>query len=107
VTPEETVREVFARVRAGDIRVAELYATDATLTNSDKTHEGREAIIDFYTNVIRNGGVQPQVEALYVNLPTVVAVLRVSAGSGVVHHVADVFQVAEGSIRSMRACMLT
>ena len=105
MTPEEMVREVFARVRAGDIRVAELYAPDGKLTNTDKTHEGREAITEFYRGVIRNGGVQPQVKEVYVSLPLVVAVLQVETPSGTVHHVADVFEVGDGAIRSMRACM--
>jgi hypothetical protein len=107
VKPDELVREVFARVRANDIGVADLYAPDATLTSSDVTQVGRAAIAEFYLSRFREGGVQPQVQDIYLSLPLVVAVLRVETPSGAVHHVADVFEVVGGSIRSMRACMRT
>jgi SnoaL-like domain len=105
VSPEELVREVFARVRASNIEVAQLYAPDATLTASDTTHKGRAAIAEFYASRFHEGGVHPQVQEIYLNPPLVVAVLRVTAASGVVHHVADVFELEGGLIRSMRACM--
>jgi hypothetical protein len=107
VTPEERVQEVFARVRAKDPRVADLYAPDATLTSSGPSREGRDAIREFYEGVFRGGGVQPRVQELYSSPPIVIAVLRVGTPSGEEHRVADVFDVGDEGIRSMRACMLT
>jgi SnoaL-like domain len=107
VGPEELVREVFARVQARDIGVADLYAPDATVTTPDTTYEGRADIATFYRSVFRAGGVQPQVIDVYLNPPLVVVVLRTEAPHDVVYHVADVFEVEGDSIRSMRACMRT
>src|SRR5581483_1651600 len=96
MTPEEIVTSVFARVRARDIRVADLYAEDATLYSHDGVHRGRDAIRAFYKNVVEVTKPNPQVVGLFVNLPTVAAVIN--AG--------NVFQVEDGEIRSMRICMV-
>jgi hypothetical protein len=44
-----------------------------------------------------------KVHTPYVNLPTVVAVVRATIPNGVAH-AADVFHVEDGAIRSMRIC---
>ncbi|HZS14444.1 MAG TPA: nuclear transport factor 2 family protein [Candidatus Dormibacteraeota bacterium] len=105
MTPEEIVTSVFARVRARDIRVADLYAEDATLYSHDGVHRGRDAIRAFYKNVVEVTKPNPQVVGLFVNLPTVAAVIN----AGTTEHIAnavDVFQVEDGEIRSMRICMV-
>jgi hypothetical protein len=97
------VRTVFARVRACDPTVSDLYADDATIRSADGLFEGRQAIARFYDRV-RAPGVQPQVEDLFVNLPLVVAVLNVTTSDGAVVRVADVFEVGEDAIRSLQIC---
>ena len=105
MTPEEIVTSVFARVRAHDPAVAQLYAEDAVL-HHDYGHEsfhGRAAIEAFYRTVfVRNP--QPQVAALFVHLPTVAALLDVEQPDGEKRQVVDVFQVEDGFIREMRVC---
>src|SRR5579884_2020770 len=106
MTPEEIVTSVFARVRARDIRVADLYAEDAHLTSMDgEVHRGRDAIRAFYKQVVEVTKPNPQVVGLFVNLPTVAAVIN----AGTTEHIAnavDVFHVEDGEIRSMRICMV-
>jgi hypothetical protein len=104
MTSEEMVRAVFSRVRACDPAVSELYALDATLTSPDGRHEGRGAIAAFYEERFRMGRVEPHIEALFVNLPTVVALLRVSMSEGESIRVVDVFEVGEEGIRSLHIC---
>jgi SnoaL-like domain len=105
MTPEEMVRAVFARVRACDPTVSDLYAADATLRSSEGLYEGREAIAGFYKERFRTARVQPDIEDLFVNLPLVVALLRVSTGDGAVLRVVDVFEVGDAAINSLQICM--
>jgi hypothetical protein len=103
--PEDMVRAVFARVRASDPTVSELYAVDATLRSSDGFYEGRAAIAGFYEERFRTARVQPDIEDLFVNLPLVVALLWVSTSDGAVLRVADVFEVGDDAIRSLQICL--
>jgi hypothetical protein len=105
MTPEEIVTSVFARVRGRDITVADLYAEDARLTSGDGTvHQGRDAIREFYREVITVRKPNPQVAGLFVNLPTVAAVIQAGTTNGIASAV-DVFQVRDGAIREMRICV--
>jgi hypothetical protein len=106
MTPEERVLSVFDRVRRSDPSVSDLYAVDATLRSRDELHQGREAIGRFYEERFRTGPVHPQVDDLFVSLPVVVAVLSVTMGDGRVRRFADVFEVDEAGIRSLRVCQL-
>jgi hypothetical protein len=106
MTPEERVLSVFDRVRRSDPTVSDLYAVDATLRVRDGLHEGREAIAGFYDQAFRANPVQPQVDDLFVSLPVIVAVLSVTMGNGDVRRFADVFEVDEEGIRSLRVCQL-
>jgi predicted SnoaL-like aldol condensation-catalyzing enzyme len=107
MTPEEIVHAVFARVRAKDPSVAQLYAPDAVLDHGDGVFSGREAIDAFYRDVILNHRPQPHVQALFVNLPTVAALLRVETRDRGTVEVLDVFQVSDGFINEMRVCTLS
>jgi hypothetical protein len=104
MTPEEIVHAVFARVRAADPSVAQLYAPDAVLNHGDGVHSGRDEIEAFYRGVFVNRRPQPHVQALFVNLPTVAALLRVDTADVGVLQVVDVFQVSDGLITEMRVC---
>ena len=100
---EGIVREVFARVRNKDPKVADLYHQDATLT-SDTVHSGRDAIRSFYLGVFSGRGPHPQVRGLWNNGSTYAALLEVTYGDGEVIHAVDVFDVDHDGIRSMRVC---
>jgi nuclear transport factor 2 (NTF2) superfamily protein len=101
---EGIVREVFARVRNRDPKVADLYHEDATLTADDTAHQGRDAIRAFYLGVFSGNRPYPQVRGLWVNGSIYAALLEVTRDSGGVIHAVDVFDVDAGGIRSMRVC---
>ena len=98
--PEEIVRELFARVRAGDIAVADLYAEDGILDTGDAVCTGRDAIREYYARVLQSG-IQPNVEALYRKPPYYAAQLRVTTPGGAVR-VRDVFQIEDGAVKTLR-----
>jgi hypothetical protein len=101
---EARVREVFARVRNRDPKVADLYHQDATLTANGAVHEGRDAIRSFYLGVFSGDAPHPQVRGLWINGSTYAALLEVTRDSGAVIHAVDVFDVDADGIRSMRVC---
>lgn len=96
-----TVVEVFARVRARDDRVADLYAPDATLTADDAVYSGRDAIREFYRGVFANGSPKPVVRGLWHNATSYAALIEAQRGAEPVHAV-DVFDVVDGVIRLLR-----
>ena len=104
MSPEDVVRLLFARVRAGDASAGALYAPDASVQTPTARYEGGDAIAEFYRSVTRGGRTQPEVEALYAAPPLVVALLSVTVGGGEVVRVVDVFEVEGGAIRSLRVC---
>ncbi|HZS15228.1 MAG TPA: nuclear transport factor 2 family protein [Candidatus Dormibacteraeota bacterium] len=105
MTPEELVRSVFAKVRAGDWSVLDLYTEDARLEFPDgQTREGREGLREHYQQVLEVRKPQPEVLAMYSNPPMVAAVVR-SAPQGPVH--LDVFTVDGDRLKGYRACVET
>jgi len=95
------VREVFARVRNGDVSVADLYAEDAVIVYGPAGRaEGREAIRAFYTAAISAIGAQPQVEDVLEAPPFYVAIVNVPTQTGL-HRVLDLFELDESGIRKL------
>ena len=61
----DRVREVFARVRNGDLGVADLYAEDGVIVYGDGGRvEGRDAIRAFYARAIEGNRPEPRVETI-------------------------------------------
>ena len=97
----DRVREVFSRVRNGDVSVADLYAEDAVIVYGDGARaEGREAIRAFYQGTIEAIRPQPIVEAILAEPPLYVALVDVPTAD-VHHRVLDLFEVDEGGIRKL------
>jgi hypothetical protein len=97
----DRVREVFARVRNGDLSVADLYAEDAViLFGNDGRVEGVEAIRAFYKGAIDAIAPQPTVEAVLEAAPLYVALVDVP-GADVHHRALDLFEIDEGGIRRL------
>lgn len=97
----DRVREVFARVAAGDSSVADLYAEDAVVNyGADGKAEGREAIRAFYRENIERAHPQPRVEAVLENPPLYVALVDVPTDEGHMRAL-DLFEVDDEGIRSL------
>ena len=97
----DRVREVFTRVRNGDITAADLYADDAVLTyRVGESVEGREAIRAFYKRTIEEIRPKPQVLTILEAPPLYVAIVDVPTDAG--HRRAlDLFAVDDGGIQRL------
>jgi hypothetical protein len=103
LTPEETVRSVFERVHASDSTVADLYAEEAVRVDQHgRRFEGRSAIRRFYESIFPISTPYPTLECLFVNLPSVGALLRLPGVDGSASLYLDLFEVEDGLIRSLR-----
>jgi hypothetical protein len=97
----DRVREVFRRVAAGDVGVADLYAPDAVIQySSDAVVEGREAIREFYRLQIFSIAPQPSVEAVLEQHPRYVAIVNVPTGDGF-RRAADHFTLGDDGIERL------
>jgi predicted SnoaL-like aldol condensation-catalyzing enzyme len=102
VSPEDIVRSVFERVHASDPAVGDLYAEDAVRIDQYGQHyEGRAAITEFYASIFPTPEPHPELEAMFVNLPFVGALLRLPRHDGNAGLYLDLFEVEDGSIRSL------
>jgi uncharacterized protein (TIGR02246 family) len=97
------VRELFRRFREADPSVADLFAEDGVLIERGERFEGREAVREFYRGVFELKP-QPHVEALFFDLPTVAALLRVEAGNLAMTAI-DVLTLVDGEVQSYIVCM--
>ena len=99
-TPIDRVHSVFARVRAADLSVADLYNDDAELTAAGRTLCGRKAIRDYYAEkfVARP---HPHVVATLTGGSMVAAVLDVQMPDGRRASAVDVFELDDTGIVSM------
>ena len=96
----DLVREVFARVRAGDLGVADLFSEDAVLLYGDVRAEGRDAIRRFYGRTIDVIQPRPTVETILESPPRYVAL--VDLPTAVSHMRAlDLFELDGGRVRSI------
>jgi len=98
----DRVREVFARVRNGDARVADLYAEDGVIIfgSGDSRVQGREAIRVFYQRAIDTIRPQPQVLTILEQSPLYVAIVDVPSDE-VRRRALDLFEVDDDGIRSL------
>jgi hypothetical protein len=96
----DRVREVFARVRNGDHRVADLYAEDGVVVYGGKQAEGREAIRAFYRATIDAIHPQPRVEEVLHAAPLYIAVVDVPT-SGAHLRAIDLFELDDEGIRRL------
>jgi hypothetical protein len=95
------VRAVFARVRDGDLSVADLYAEDGVIVYGNGARaEGRDAIRAFYARAIDGIRPEPRVEAI-LEAPPLYVVLVDVPGVDVHHRALDLFEVDERGIRRL------
>ena len=100
--PAATVVEYFARMRASDPSVAELFHDDARLVGLGKVTQGRRDIVAFYRRIIETAGPTPQIvgDPLVAGSRVAVEILIELAGGATVH-VIDLFEVEAGRIRTL------
>lgn len=98
----EVVHAYFSHVRARDLEVYQLFHPDAVLNALGIQARGREAIRDFYSRAIATGSPQPRLAGpLLVGGNRIAAEIYVDLASGQTLHVVDLFEVDQGSIRSL------
>ncbi len=91
------VREVFARVHAGDSGVADLYAEDGYILVAGQRVEGREAIRAFYAGTIERIHPKPRVLTVMESPPHYAVLVEVPTSQG--HQRAlDLFEVGDDGI---------
>ena len=99
----DRAREVFRRVRAGDDRVADLYAEDGVvLSGGGARVEGRETIRAFYRKTFAAIHPQPEVQVVLEspgsNLYAVVVEVATDTGH---RHALDLFTIDDEGIRRL------
>ena len=101
-TPTEVVEQYFARMRAADPAVAELFHDDARLIGLGTVVHGRPAIDEFYAASIRDARPQPRALGPWMVAADRVAVeLEIALATGDALHVVDVFVVDGARIRTL------
>lgn len=101
VQGSDRVREVFARVRNGDLTVADLYAEDAVVIFGNGAQAGgREGIRAFYQRAIEDISPKPEVEAVLESPPLYVALVNVPTTEGT-RRAVDLFHLEDGEIQSL------
>jgi hypothetical protein len=100
--PTSTVAEYFARIRARDLAVVDLFHDDASLNGLGARRTGRAAILKFYRNVFNRVGPVPREAAPVLSTGSrVVAEIFIGRPGDTTVHAVDLFDVSEGRIRSL------
>jgi hypothetical protein len=100
--PASVASEYFARMRAADVSVVDLFHDDASLVGLGTTRTGKAAISEFYRGVIERAGPTPrQAGPFLVDGARVAAEIYIDLSGGVSIHAVDLFVVDEGRIRSL------
>ena len=96
------MREVFARVRNGDDRVADLYAEDGVVLAGGTRVEGREAVRAFYRKTIESIHPRPEVQVVLEARDSqfYVAIVEVPTDLGHMHAL-DLFTLDDEGIRQL------
>lgn len=101
-TPESIAREYFARMRAQDPDVAELFEEDACLLGLGSRVRGKPAIRDFYAGAMRASRPTPsEPVTVFAQGNRVFAEIHIQMSDAAPIHAIDVFEVEAGRIRSL------
>ena len=101
-TPAKVATEYFTRIRARDIKVAELFHTDASLIGLGQITKGRDAIREFYQGAIDGASPTPRsIGNLLVDGSRVAGEVMIDLSDGQTIHAVDIFVIEEGLIRSL------
>jgi hypothetical protein len=98
----QVVEGYFARIRAADRGVADLFHEDAELIGLGGRTKGREAIRAFYGQSFDQARPSPRLVGELMSAGgRVAAEIEIGLADGSVMHVVDLFVVVEGLIRSL------
>jgi len=102
LTPIEVVSEYFARVRARDLGIVDLFLEDARLVGLGAVRQGRPAILEFYRGVIERAGPSPRIVGdLLASGTRVAAEIQIELTGGATVHALDLFEIEGGGIRCL------
>lgn len=102
VGPEEVVHAYFACMRSGGAGVADLFHEHGRLVGLGAVVEGCAAIATFYAGAVEGARPAPRLLGpLLVAGERVVAEIAIGLADGTELHVCDLFEVADGRIRSL------
>lgn len=100
--PSAIASEYFARVRARDLSVVDLFHEDAELIGLGTRRQGRAAILEFYRGVIERAGPTPrQLGSLLADGERVAVEILIELAGGATVHAVDLFTIEQGLIRSL------
>ena len=100
--PTSIVAEYFARIRARDIGVVDLFHDDASLNGLGSRRAGRAAILEFYRDVFNRVGPVPREAGPILSAGSrVAAEIYIDRPGDTTVHAVDLFDVSEGRIRSL------
>lgn len=98
--PITVVENYFAKIRAQDLDVANLFHENAELLGLGMRVSGRKAIREFYAHSIETGGPQPSLAGpLITDGRRVAAEIYIDLADGSQLHVVDMFHIENGRIR--------
>lgn len=99
----EVVHLYLTRIRARDPEVYRLFHRDAVLNGLGLQTRGQEAIRDFYSRAMAEGGPQPRLAGplLLEGQRRIAAEIYIDLANGQTLHVIDLFAVEQGLIRSL------
>lgn len=100
--PTAIVEQYFARMRARDPAVVDLFHEDARLVGLGDTKQGQAAIRAFYSGVIE--GASPSPRLLGELLPAgsrVAAEIQIELANGAKIHAVDLFEIDGERIRTL------
>ncbi len=95
-------REYFSCMRTGDLAVLDLFHDDAVLMGLGARTTGKDAIREFYTKAIEEGGPVPgEPVTLLTSETKEVAEVIIQLRDGSTVHAVDLFEIEAGRIRKL------
>lgn len=100
--PKAIVEQYFACMRAGDLRVLDLFLEDAVIQGLGFRKQGRNEIAAFYRGIIAGARPSPSPAGpLLVAEERVIAEIDIALADGTIVHALDIFVVRAGGIASL------
>lgn len=100
--PVSITEMYFEYIRAGDLKVIDLFHDDAELKGLGMLTSGKDEIRNFYQGVIDNAGPSPtELDPKLLKGNRVFAEIMINLSGDMQIHAIDVFEIIEGRIKSL------